>query len=161
MNERELLAVLSEDARRSTADIARMLDADEAEVAAAIEDLEDAGIIQGYQAIVDWRAAEDQRVRAEVELNVALDRETNYADIAERLAQFPEVVSLQLVSGDFDFLMRAEGSSMQEVSQFISDKVAPVPEVTQTVTHYVMNTYKERGESFETDTGDDRLSVSP
>jgi len=161
MNKRELLAVLSEDARRSTADIARMLDADEAEVTAAIEELEDAGIIQGYQAIVDWRAAEDQRVRAEVELNVALDRETNYEDIAERLAQFPEVVSLQLVSGDFDFLMRAEGTSMQEVSQFISDKVAPVPEVTQTVTHYVMNTYKERGESFETDTDDDRLSVSP
>ncbi|MFP4218857.1 MAG: Lrp/AsnC family transcriptional regulator [Salinarchaeum sp.] len=161
MNKRELLAVLSEDARRSTADIARMLDADEAEVTAAIEELEDAGIIQGYQAIVDWRAAEDQRVRAEVELNVALDQETNYEDIAERLAQFPEVVSLQLVSGDFDFLMRAEGTSMQEVSQFISDKVAPVPEVTQTVTHYVMNTYKERGESFETDTDDDRLSVSP
>ncbi len=161
MDERELLAVLAENARRSSADIARMLDTDEEAVEDGIDRLEAAGILRGYQAIVDWEATDEDRVLAEVELNVALDRETNYADIADRLARFNAVESLQLVSGDFDFLMRVEGDSMQEVSQFISDKIAPVPEVTQTVTHYVMHTYKHRGVTFDDDPDDDRLSVSP
>ena len=161
MDERELLDLLLEDARRSTADIARMTGSDEAAVDAAIERLEDEGIVRGYQAIVDWQATGEERVRAEVELNVTLDRETSYADIAERLARFPEVQTLQLVSGDYDFHMRVEGPTMREVSRFISDKVAPVPEITQTVTHYVMDTYKERGVAFEDGDDDDRLSISP
>lgn len=161
MDERELLDLLLEDARRSTADIARMTGSDEAAVDAAIERLEDEGIVRGYQAIVDWQATGEERVRAEVELNVTLDRETSYADIAARLARFPEVQTLQLVSGDYDFHMRVEGESMREVSRFISDKVAPVPEITQTVTHYVMDTYKERGVPLRVDDDDERLSVSP
>jgi DNA-binding Lrp family transcriptional regulator len=161
MNQRELLELLVQDARRSTGDIARMVDADEEAVAAAIDELEDSGVVGGYQAIVDWEQTEEERVRAEVELNVTLDRETSYADIAERLARFPEVQTLQLVSGDYDFHMRVEGESMREVSRFISDEVAPVPEITQTVTHYVMDTYKERGVAFGDGDEDDRLSVSP
>jgi hypothetical protein len=50
---------------------------------------------------------------------------------------------------------------MREVSSFISDKVAPVPEITQTVTHYVMTTYKEQGIEFNDGGDDDRLSISP
>ena len=50
---------------------------------------------------------------------------------------------------------------MQEVSAFISDKVAPVPEITQTVTHYVMDSYKEQGIEMGDGDEDDRLSVSP
>jgi len=161
MNQRELLELLVQDARRSTGDIARMVDADEDEVAAAIDELEESGVVGGYQAIVDWEETDEERVRAEVELNVTLDRETSYADIAERLARFPEVKTLQLVSGDYDFHMRVEGESMREVSRFISDQVAPVPEITQTVTHYVMDTYKERGVAFGDRDDDERLSVSP
>jgi len=161
MDQRELLELLVQDARRSTADIARMVDADEDEVAAAIDELEESGVVGGYQAIVDWEETDEERVRAEVELNVTLDRETSYADIAERLARFPEVKTLQLVSGDYDFHMRVEGESMREVSRFISDQVAPVPEITQTVTHYVMDTYKERGVAFGDRDDDERLSVSP
>ena len=161
MNERELLDLLLADARRSTEDLARMLDADEAAVADAIERLEDEGVVGGYSAIVDWGEVDEERVVALVELNVTLDRETSYADIADRLARFPEVQTLQLVSGDYDFDMRVEGDSMREVSRFISDKVAPVPEITQTVTHYVMDTYKDRGVTFGDGDDDERLSVSP
>jgi DNA-binding Lrp family transcriptional regulator len=157
---REVLDLLLEDARASTEDIARQTDLDEAAVAAAIEALEE-DVVRGYQAIVDWDAVDEEHVRAEVELNVTLDRETGYDDVAERLARFPEVYSLELVSGEYDFLMVVEGDSMNDVSQFISEKVAPVPEITQTVTHYVMETYKDRGVEFGDGDDDDRLSVSP
>ena len=157
----EILELLCENARHSTADLARLAGVSEETVEATIADLEGEGIVQGYTAIVDWDAVADERVRAIVECNVTLDRETSYDDVAERLAGFPEVEGLQLVSGDYDFALEVEGENMREVSRFISDKVAPLPEITQTVTHYVMETYKQGGYRFGDGGDDDRLSVTP
>ena len=160
-DQRELLELLLEDARQSTADIARQTDRSEDEVEAAIADLEAAGVVHGYQAVVDWANAEAERVEAHVELNVELDRETKYDDIAGRIANHPEVETLRLVSGDYDFSAVVVGDSMRDVSGFVADQIAPIPEVTQTVTHFVMDTYKDRGVDFGDDRDDDRLSVSP
>jgi len=157
----ELLELLRENARYSTTELARMADMDEDAVEETIADLEAAGALRGYHAVVDWEGLDRERVRASVELNVTLDRETSYGDIADRIAKFPEVTTLRLMSGDYDFLMEVEGDSMSEVSWFISEKVAPIPEITQTVTHYVMDSYKESGIEFGDGDEDDRLSISP
>jgi len=157
----EVLEVLRENARYSIEDIARQTGVDPEEVEGIIAALEEEGVVRGYRAVVDWEQVEEERVRAAVELNVTLDRETSYNDVADRIAKFPMVESLHLVSGEFDFIMEVEGESMREVSHFISEKVAPVPAITQTVTHYVMETYKENGTEFRDGSEDDRLSVSP
>jgi DNA-binding Lrp family transcriptional regulator len=158
---RELLDLLQDSARESTADIARQLGMEEAAVETLIAELEDEGVIRGYQAIVDWDNVEGERVTAMVELNVELDRETKYTDISARIAKFPEVSDLKLVSGDYDFAVEVVGDSMHDVSMFVSERIAPIPEVTQTVTHFVMDTYKERGIEFGDHTDDDRLNFSP
>lgn len=161
MDRQAVLDILRDDARQSVEDIARQTETDPETVEEILSELESSGVVRGYQAVVDWSKLEDEPVRAEVELNVTLDRETNYDDIADHLAGFDLVESLHLVSGDYDFMMEVEGESMREVSTFVSDKVAPVPEITQTVTHYVMTTYKEQGVEFDERHDDDRLSVSP
>ena len=157
----EVLSLLCENARYSTTDLARLTDADAEEIESIIESLEDEGVLKGYQAVVDWRKTDTEPVRALVECNVTLDRETGYDDIAARLVGFPEVESLRLVSGEYDFSLTGEGETMSDVSRFVSEKVAPVPEITQTVTHYLMESYKERGIEFDDSHDDDRLSVSP
>lgn len=156
-----MVEILVENARHSTDDIARMLETEPEEVEEEIQALEDEGVLRGYTAIVDWSRIDDDRAEAYVEVNVALDRETSYNDIADRIARFPEVTSLHLVSGNYDFGLIVECDSMNEVSNFVSEKVAPVPEITQTVTHFVMDAYKERGFSMEDGDDDERLSVSP
>jgi len=158
---REVLSVLLSDARQSNEDIARQTGLSAAAVEAAVASLEEQGVIRGYQAVVDWERLEDEHVSAQVELNVELDRETSYRDIAKRIAKFPEVATLRLVSGEYDFAITVEGESMHDVSDFVADRIAPVPEITQTVTHFVMTTYKDRGIEFDADDEDDRLSVSP
>jgi len=158
---REVLSVLLSDARQSSEDIARQTGLTAAAVEAAVASLEDEGVIRGYQAVVDWERLENDHVSAQLELNVELDRETSYRDIANRIAKFPEVASLRLVSGEYDFAVDLEGESMHEISDFVAERIAPVPEITQTVTHFVMTTYKDRGIEFDADDEDDRLSVSP
>ncbi|EMA07141.1 leucine responsive regulatory protein [Haloferax denitrificans ATCC 35960] len=130
-------------------------------MAAALEELEDDGVIRGYQAVVDWNNVDEERVRAQVEVDVELDRETGYEEIARRIARFPEVATLRLVSGDYDFFIEVEGESMHDVSNFVSERIAPIPEVTKTVTHFVMDSYKEEGIELGDGDDDDRLSVSP
>jgi DNA-binding Lrp family transcriptional regulator len=157
----EILELLRENARYSIDDLARLTDADPDDVEETIAELEEAGVIRGYQAVVDFEETERERVRAIVELNVTLDRETSYNDIADRIVKFPQVRELHLVSGDYDFDMEVEGDSMREVSHFISDKIAPIPEITQTVTHYLMDSYKKQGIVMGDGDDDDRLSISP
>jgi DNA-binding Lrp family transcriptional regulator len=159
--QRAVLNLLLDNARYTTEDIARQTDLSPDEVEAAIADFEAAGIVRGYQAVVDWTTLDDGHVRAIVELNVELDRETSYQDIARRIVPYPQVDSLRLVSGEYDFVADLEGDSMHGLSDFVSEEIAPIPEITQTVTHFIMDTYKERGIEFETDDGDDRLAVSP
>jgi DNA-binding Lrp family transcriptional regulator len=162
MDERaEILELLRENARYSVADLARMTGLDEEEAAATVEELEADGVVRGYQAVVDWSQWTEEPVQAHVELNVTLDRETSYRDIADRIAKFSEVRSLRLVSGDYDFALEVEADTMGEVSRFVSEKVAPVPEITQTVTHYIMDTYKDDGIVFDDEDDDERLSVTP
>ena len=156
-----LLESLLENARYDTVDLARMTGLDEAEVEATIAELEADGVIRGYQPVVDWEETDREHIRAVVEVNVELDRETGYADVADRLAGYDAVDTLRLVSGDYDFHVEIVGESMRDVSAFIADEVAPVPAVTQTVTHYAMTTYKESGVDFGDGDDDDRLSVSP
>lgn len=158
---RDVLDILLDDARTSTEDLARQTGLEPDEVTAIVHDLEESGIIRGYHAVVDWSQLDDGHVQAKLELNVELDRETSYRDIARRIAQFPEVSTLRLVSGEYDFVADLEGESMHTISDFVAEQIAPIPEITQTVTHFVMETYKERGIELETDGDDDRLSVSP
>ncbi|MCL9817206.1 Lrp/AsnC family transcriptional regulator [Natronocalculus amylovorans] len=158
---RELLDVLSTDAREDVDDIARQLGVDVETIVQLIAELESEEIVHGYQAVIDWDKVDERHVAAFVELNVELDRETGYEQIADRIAKFPEVESLRLVSGDYDFAIEVNGESMQSVSRFISEQIAPIPEVTQTVTHFIMDTYKEGGIEFGDRDDDDRLSVSP
>lgn len=158
---RELLDLLLSNARESTEDIARQTGLEVAEVETLIAELEADGVVRGYQAVVDWNRVATEHVEAELELNVELDRETGYEEIARRITKYPQVSSLRLVSGNFDFAVDVEGESMHDVSMFVSEQIAPIPEVTQTVTHFVMETYKDRGIEFGDRDDDDRLSVSP
>jgi DNA-binding Lrp family transcriptional regulator len=161
MERSELLDLLREDARTPAADLARMLDTEEETVRAEIDALEAEDVVRGYRTVVDPERSGDERVEAIVELDVTLDRETGYEDIARRLVKFEEVRGLRLVSGDYDFALDVEADSMRALSRFVSDQVAPVPEVTKTVTHFVMQTYKEAGIAFDDGEDDDRLSVTP
>jgi DNA-binding Lrp family transcriptional regulator len=158
---RELVDLLLENAREDTETMARQLGRSQAEVEEMIDELEADGSILGYQAVVDWSKVDEDHVTAEVELNLELDRDTKYTQVAQRITKFDEVTALHLVSGDYDFDVTVEAESMRAVSMFVSEQIAPIPEVTQTVTHFVMNTYKNRGIEFTEHDDDDRLSVSP
>ncbi|HRR25494.1 MAG TPA: Lrp/AsnC family transcriptional regulator [Acidobacteriota bacterium] len=156
----EILRILQENARESVENIARMLDLPVDEVASRIKQFEEAGVIRGYQAIVDEEKIGVRAVTAVIEVKVTPERRHGFDTVARRIAEFPEVRSLYLVSGTFDLLLFVQGSTLQEVAGFVSSKLAPMEGVTSTCTHFMLKTYKDRGLIMEPSETYEKLKIS-
>ena len=141
----EILELLRQNARLSVKDIASMTKKTETEVAAIIKKLEDDGIILKYAAIVNPEKSGESKdkVRAEIQLQVTPEREHGFDALADRIYRFPQVKSLFLMSGGYDFKVIIEGDSLQEVAFFVSNKLATLEGVRSTKTCFILKTYKE------------------
>lgn len=157
----ELLKLLKKNALESPANLAKMLGMSEAAVKTKITEYEKAGVIRGYQAVVNHDQLDLDLVTAVIEVKVSPEREGGFNHIAERISKFNEVQSLYLMSGAFDLLLFVSGQTLKEVAFFVSDKLATIPGVLSTSTHFMLKTYKDHGVLMESQTEYDRLKVSP
>ncbi len=154
----EILELLRQNARLSVKDIASMTKKTETEVAAIIKKLEDDGIILKYAAIVNPEKSGESKdkVRAEIQLQVTPEREHGFDTLADRIYRFPQVKSLFLMSGGYDFKVIIEGDSLQEVAFFVSNKLATLEGVRSTKTCFILKTYKENDIVYVEDERDRR-----
>jgi len=160
--EKLILGALTKNARTSTADMARMCDADEDRVENAIAELEKRGVVRGYRPVVDWERSGLNVVHALIEVSLSLTRENGYDDIARDIVGFPEVETCYLLSGDHDLTLLVRGDNMQQVAFFVAEKISTMPAVTHTNTHFILRAYKSGGVVLmERGRGDDRLPVCP
>lgn len=154
----EILELLRQNARLSVKDIASMTKKTETEVAAIIKKLENDGIILKYAAIVNPEKSGESKdkVRAEIQLQVTPEREHGFDALADRIYRFPQVKSLFLMSGGYDFKVIIEGDSLQEVAFFVSNKLATLEGVRSTKTCFILKTYKENDIVYVEDERDRR-----
>ena len=96
-----------------------------------------------------------------VELRVTPQGGEGYQKLAEKINSFPQVVTLYLMSGAYDFLVMVKGKTLKEISLFVSGKLASIEEVQSTTTHFTLTKYKELGVSFEVKQIDARMVVTP
>lgn len=157
----ELLNILKTNARTSVEDIAKMIRATPADVAARIAEYEKAGTIRGYRALVNEDHLADDNVTAVIEVKVQPEREGGFDRIARRISGFPEVVNMYLMSGKFDLLLFVVGRNLREVASFVSERLATLDGVLSTGTHFMLKTYKQDGVLMDGDREDDHLQVSP
>ena len=154
----EILELLKQNARLSVKDIAAMTKKSEDDVAAIIKKLEDDGVILKYAAIVNPEKSGESKdkVRAEIQLQVTPEREHGFDALADRIYRFPQVKSLFLMSGGYDFKVIIEGDSLQEVAFFVSSKLATLEGVRATNTCYILKKYKENDIVYVADERDRR-----
>ncbi|MBO5236320.1 MAG: Lrp/AsnC family transcriptional regulator [Spirochaetaceae bacterium] len=158
----EILNLLQNNARLSSEDIAAMTKKTPAEVDAIIKHLEDEGIILKYSTIINPEkiAETKEKVRAQIEIQVTPEREHGFDALAERIYRFPQVKSLYLMSGGYDFQVIIEGDSLQEVAFFVAKKLSTLNGVKSTKTHFVLKTYKENDVLYVDEKKDRREGVS-
>ncbi len=154
-----LLKLLEEDCRLTPEQIAVMCDKEVGDIKALITEEEKSGVILGYKAVVDWEKAGREFVTALIELKVTPQRDRGFDRIAERIYNYPEVRSLYLMSGAFDFAVMLEGKTLSEVAYFVAQKLAPLEGVISTSTHFVLRKYKDEGVVFKAPEEDQRGNI--
>ncbi len=157
----EVLKILEENARLTPKEIAEMTGLDEKEVERIIRKKEEDGTILKYKTVIDWEKVGEEFVYAIIDVRVDLTREKGYDDIAKRIAKYPEVHSVRLISGDYDFQIVVKGKSLKDVAFFVAEKISTIPEVRDTFTHFVLRSYKEEGVLLFKDEEDRRLALVP
>ena len=156
----ELLRLLENDARLSPEALALMLDKEVGDIKTIIEDYENAGVILGYQTIIDWDKTDRESVSAMIELKITPQRDRGYDHVAQKIYNYPEVESLYLMSGGFDLAVFIRGKTMREVAFFVAEKLATIDDVVSTATNFVLRKYKDNDVIYGSVPVDERGNIT-
>ncbi|MET3791112.1 Lrp/AsnC family transcriptional regulator [Aquamicrobium terrae] len=137
--DQELIALLRENARASTAELARRLGVSRSTVQSRIERLEARGIITGYGV----RLAPDHEkglVRAHVLLTVTPKQSDK---VVRDLRAQPAVRALHSVSGSFDMIVVVESPSISDLDALL-DEIGAMEGVERTLSSIILSTRIDR-----------------
>ena len=135
--ENKLLTLLENDATLTPEQLAKMLEKEVGDIKKMILDYEKQGVILGYKTLVDWDKTSRDYVTAIIEVKTTPQ--------PEKIYNYPEVESLYLISGGFDFAIILEGKTLREVALFVAEKLSPISHIQSTSTHFVLRRYKDKG----------------
>ncbi|WP_442579164.1 Lrp/AsnC family transcriptional regulator [Mesorhizobium sp. ASY16-5R] len=133
--DRQLLALLSENARASTSELARRLGLSRTTVQARIERLEREGVVVGYGVRLS-----DEFERNIVKAHVLITAGPKaVARVTAELAAIPEVRTLHSVSGSFDLIAIVAAQSISELDLLI-DRIGELDGVERTLSSIILST---------------------
>ena len=141
--DRRILALLQQDGRLSVTEIGRRVGLTPSPCADRIKRLESMGVIKGYQAKLSPEALDAGLV---VFVQVRLQRTAGdaFEAFTEAIELIPEVEGCHLVSGDFDFLIKARVKDMSHYKTLLAGSLLQLPNVQESKSYPVMETVVAR-----------------
>jgi len=142
--DRKILAVLQEDGRVTTVDLAERVGLSPTATSERTKRLLRDGYVTGFRAVLD-----PQRLGRGllVFVEVSLDKTT--PDVFERFAaavrRSPEVLECHMVAGGFDYLIKTRVGDMAAYRRFLGDVLLSLPGVKESRTYAVMEEVKSDG----------------
>lgn len=137
--DQQLIALLRENARASTAALARSLGLSRTTVQSRIERLERTKVITGYSVRLS-EAQQRGAVHAYIMITV---KPKHAARVESEVRKIADVRALQAVSGTFDLMALAVTASITEMDQLI-DAIGESDGVERTTSSIVLSTKFER-----------------
>lgn len=126
------------DSRQSIREVARKIGVSSGTVASRLKEMEDAGVIRRYAAVLDYEKL-GYELTAVTEVTVS---EGRMIDVGEAIAKMSQATGVYNVTGDSDIMVVGKFKNRKELSDF-TKKLLTVPHVERTKTHLVLNTLKE------------------
>jgi DNA-binding Lrp family transcriptional regulator len=138
--DRELLALLQENARESVTTLGKKLGVARTTVLARLTRLESSGVITGYSVRLN-QAALEKSLQAYVGLSV---EPKAGRDVLKRLSKMPEIKLVCSVSGEFDYVAWLRADSANSLDALL-DEIGDIDGVTKTHTSVVLAERISRG----------------
>ena len=140
--DKNILRALQENGRISYVDLADQVGLSTTPCMERVKRLEREGIIQGYSAVLN-----PKQLRAGLLVFVEISLYSKSADIFDEFRQavgnLPNVLECHLVSGDFDYLIKARISEMASYRELLGDILLKLPGVRDSKSYIVMEEVKE------------------
>ncbi len=138
-SDRQLLSLLRENARASTAALARALKVSRTTVQSRLARLERARVITGY-TVRTSEAHEKGTIRALVMITVAPKQSPG---VEAAIRRMPDVRALHSVSGPFDMIAEAATPSIGDMDALI-DRIGALEGVERTTSSVILSTRIDR-----------------
>jgi len=134
----KILALLSEDARRSCRELAEKLDVASGTVYNRVRRMTETGVIKAYIPLLDHSKL-GYGLMALILVQV---EGQNLTTVEKELAASSEVMAVYDITGEFDVAVVARFKSQISMNTFIKNTLK-IPSIRRTVTNVVLNVVKE------------------
>ncbi|WP_218510887.1 winged helix-turn-helix transcriptional regulator [Variovorax sp. dw_308] len=140
--DRKILDILQREGRISMTDLAQQIGLSTSPCSERVKRMERAGVITGYHARVSPQAL-GKSLLVFVEITLSSKSAEVFDKVREELLHVPDVQECHLVSGSFDYLVKARLGGMDEYRSLLGDVLKKLPVTAQSHSYVVMEEVKE------------------
>lgn len=138
----KILNVLQQDGRIAMKDLAERVGLTVTPCIERVKRMERDGVIMGYYARVD-PAQLGAALLVFVEITLGNKGGNMFDQFRREVQKIPEVLECHLVSGDFDYLIKARIGEMADYRKLLGDILLQLPGAAQSKSYVVMEEIKE------------------
>jgi len=140
--DRRILECLQNDGRISNVQLARKVNLTPTPCIERVKRLERQGFIRGYTAILNPELV-NVSLLVFVEIDLAHKSPDAFRKFREEARKLPEIMECHLVSGNFDYLIKARVRDMKAYRELLGEKILSLPGVNGSRSYVVMEEVKE------------------
>ena len=140
--DRKILDILQRDGRLSMTELAQRIGLSTSPCAERVRRMERSGVIRGYCALVDPKAL-GRELLVFVQLTLSSKSAEVFEQMRRELLSEPRVLECHLVSGSFDYLVKARLKAMSDYRKLLGDLLKKLPVTAQSHSYVVMEEVKE------------------
>lgn len=143
VQDRKILAELTENARIPIAELARRVGLSKTPVAQRIRHLEEIGLITGYRAMLSPLKLGLTHVTY-VEVSMSDTRERALQIFNDAIRAIPEIEECYMIAGGCDYLIKVRSRDMADFRHILAEKISGLPHVNNTSSHVAMEAVVEQ-----------------
>ena len=140
--DRRILRELQENGRITNTELAKRVNLSATPCAERVKNLEKYGHIQQYQARLNPKLL-DLELLVFVEISLLRTSPDVFEEFRIAVAKLPQVLECHLVSGNFDYLIKARVADMKAYRKLLGETLLTLPGVSDSRTYVVMEEVKE------------------
>lgn len=142
--DKQILEVLSRNARLSTKQIAKKTNIPITTVFNRIRNMEKSGVIKGYVTFLDKKKL-GRGVSANILININFDtlskKMMNEEDMANKLLRIPGIESVDTMSGEADMIIKVSVQDIDELNEMLTKKLRGFEEIINVKTFIILRNF--------------------
>ncbi|MBV1901142.1 MAG: Lrp/AsnC family transcriptional regulator [Kordiimonadaceae bacterium] len=137
----KILTLLSNNCKLSSQQLAEQVGASSASVWRRIKALEETGIIDGYEAQVNYEKL-GYELTAFAHITLNRHSRDNVGLFEDAVNNMPEILSCYAVTGQYDFILQILVSNVRDYELFLNDRIFQAPGVDHVYSSIALKTVK-------------------